>query len=97
MKHFYMKAPDGAITRISDKDLDSWRAQGGFMNTEGPVLTPVALGRPEADAIEMLMTRGENFTFWFSPDYRIVLTAYDEGCCSGDLEAQVRMSWTAED
>jgi hypothetical protein len=74
MKHFYMRAPDGVIARISDKDLDGYRLQGGFMKTGGPILMPIALGRPEANAIESLLSKSENFTFWFTPDYRIVLS-----------------------
>jgi hypothetical protein len=69
----YLLSPDG-LTRIDDKDLARWQLQGSFMRSEGPVLFPVALGRPEADAVEALLARGENFVFWFTPDFRVVVS-----------------------
>lgn len=74
MKHFHLKPLDNVLSRILDKDLDSCRTQGGFMKSEGPIFMPISLGRPEANAIEGLMSKGENFTFWFTPDYRVALT-----------------------
>lgn len=69
----YLLSPEG-LKRIDGKDLERWRLQGGFMRSEGPVLSPIALGRPEADVIESLLARDENFVFWFTPDFRVVLS-----------------------
>jgi hypothetical protein len=92
MKNFYLKkAPDSSdvLHRISATDLDSWRLKGGFMKTEGSVMLPIALGRPEADAVEGLMSKGENFVFWFSPDFRVVFTT------KGDLFWKLRFECRA--
>lgn len=75
MKH-YLLSPEG-LQRIADKDVVGWQLQGGFMKAEGPISIPVALGQPDAECIESLLKRAENFAYWFTPDYRIALTTKD--------------------
>ena len=75
MKH-YLLSPEG-LQRIADKDVEIWRLQGGFMKAEGPIMIPVALGMPDVECIEPLLRRAENFTYWFTPDFRVALTTKD--------------------
>lgn len=77
MKH-YLLSPEG-LKRIADKDVESWRLQGGFMKAEGPVMIPVALGQPDVSCIESLLERAENFVYWFTPDFRVALTTKKSG------------------
>jgi hypothetical protein len=72
MKH-YLLTPEG-LKRITDKDVETWRLQGGFMKTEGPVMLPVALGQPDVECIELLLEGTENFVYWFTPDFRVAFT-----------------------
>lgn len=72
MKH-YLLTPEG-LKRIADKDVETWRLQGGFMKAEGPVMVPVALGLPDVTCIEPLLMKAENFVYWFTPDFRIAFT-----------------------
>ena len=77
MKH-YLLSPEG-LKRIADKDVETWRLQGGFMKAEGPVMIPVALGQPDVTCIESLLERAENFVYWFTPDFRVVFTTKKNG------------------
>jgi len=76
MKHFLL-TPEG-LKRIKNEDVERWRAHGSFMKAEGPVTFPTVLGKPDAECVEGLLKLGENFTYWFTPDYRIVFTHRDQ-------------------
>jgi hypothetical protein len=82
MKH-YLLSPEG-LKRIATEDIAKWQHHGSFMKSEGPVSIPVALGQPDAECVDGLLKKAENFVFWFTPDYRAVFTT---------KEAQGQNAW----
>lgn len=92
----YLYSTEGC-QQVPEDVLVTCRAQGGFMNAEGPVSLPIALGKPEADAVGELLKKGKNFTFWFTPDFRVVFVTKDGAVDASGKWWKIRFEWRSMD
>jgi hypothetical protein len=75
MKNFLL-SPEG-LKQIDESDLLRFKQGSTFMSPGGPALLPTALLKNEADAMAELLGRCQNFTYWLTPDFRILFTTKD--------------------
>jgi len=95
MKH-YLLTPEG-LKKIQDADLLRWRAQGSFMNAEGPTTIPTRLTPGDAEALKSLMGKADNFAYWMAPDFRVVFTTKDGAIDNGGKWWKIRFEWRGVD
>lgn len=93
MKNFFL-SPEGVKT-IEENQLKEWARQsyGGFMNTSGPVMLPLALEPSCGDAVQTILASKKNFVFWFTPDFRAVFVTKDGAVSSNGLWWKIRYEW----
>lgn len=92
----YLYSSEG-LQQVPEDVLLRCRVQGGFMNAEGPVSLPIALGKPEADAVGELLKKNKNFIFWFSPDFRVVFVTKDGAVDAAGKWWKIRFEWRSTD
>lgn len=94
MRH-YFHAIDG-LRPVPEANLIRAAKLGGFLG-HGAVQMPTGLGEPEAASLRELIGKKKNFTFWFSPDFRVVFLTKDGVIDSGGKWWKIRIEWRALD
>lgn len=92
----YLLSKDG-LKQISEVDLARFKSQGGFMSTDGQVLFPRQLVKEEADAVGELLSRAQNFVYWFTPDFRACFVTKDGLINTSGKFWKVRFEWRGVD
>ena len=91
MKHFLL-TPEG-LKQIPESDLLSYRERGSFMVGGGPLTMPTHLADSDANAIEGLLAKGQNFAYWFTPDCRAKFVTKDGVVKSSGKWWKVAIEW----
>jgi hypothetical protein len=95
MKH-YLLTPEG-LKQIADADLLRWRAQGSFMNAEGPTTIPSRMTPGDVEALGGLLGKAENFVYWMAPDFRVIFATKDGAIDNGGKWWKIRFEWRGVD